>query len=214
VRKGGHGRHDSAQLSRLRVCTLSSIGKSPSQIRDDRTGIKQPLDIARRVGNLQARHFGLANALYQIRTILLVLLRVPAFNIEGQAAHFLSDFDAKRTGRELVQGEIAALLINLRLVRRHSNNALWATDHLPKQHDRTEQHPQRFKKKLDQNFIPIAAVVEDVCELRLNISAALARRDALSPPFRPLLLRPIFQPERLHPRKLDGVDGHQPRTAG
>jgi len=81
----------------------------------------------------------LPKALNQIRAILPVLLRITAFNVQGQPAHFLPYLDAKRAGLELIQGKVTALLINLGLPHRRTNGALWTADDLPQSHDWSEQ---------------------------------------------------------------------------
>jgi hypothetical protein len=60
--------------------------------------------------------------------------------------------NTKRASLELIQSKTAALLINLRLQHRCTNDAFWATDNLPKAHEWAEQQSQRFKEKFDQSF--------------------------------------------------------------
>ena len=81
-----------------------------------------------------------------------VVLRITFFDGQRQAAHFLADLDAKRTGVELVQRQALALQINRRLSRSVALYALGVRETLFEQHDWAQHKAHGFKEDTDDRF--------------------------------------------------------------
>jgi len=102
--------------------------KPPPQIPNDFFRIVKPLTLARRIGDLQTRHFGLTAFTGQNVAVSTGRLRIDTLNVQRQASHFLPYFHAKRAGFVLVQNQALAILVDQRLCSWRAGDALWASE--------------------------------------------------------------------------------------
>ena len=107
--------------------------------------------VTSRVGNPQARHFGLPAFTRQCIAVGSWRLCVNALNIERQLGNFLPYLHAKRTGLVLIQRQALALQINALLRGLRANDTFRPGQLFLEQHHRAENDAQGFKKRSDNN---------------------------------------------------------------
>lgn len=122
------------------------------QITDDGARLEQPLALAIGIGDLEAGHLDGASAFEQVVAVLLMVLRIKALNGQGKAPHFLAHLDAKRTGGELVQHQVLALLVDGLLRRWRPHHTFGPSDKFPQLHEGAKHDAQGSEKGSDDGF--------------------------------------------------------------
>ena len=130
----------------------SETGKAPLQIANNFVRLIEPLTAARRVGDLEARHFGLSALLHQRLPVNALVLRVDALDVQRQACHFLPHSGAKRAGCILIQRKRFALLVDCDLRGWRAAQTFGPGDGLLEQHDRAEDDAEGAEEEADKRF--------------------------------------------------------------